>query len=105
MRRDRKISIERLTEGATNAFNEPVEAWAQICEEWAKKTDLSDAENATAGQDYSVLRSRFVVRSNANTRTVNTEDRLVYEGNWNVLGVKELNRNRDIEITAERRSD
>ena len=102
---DRRIAIERATTGASNAFNEPSETWAELCSEWAAKKDVSDNEKVTAGQEYSALMSRFVVRSNANTRTVTTEDRISYDGIWDVRGVKELDRNRFIEITAQRRSD
>ncbi len=102
---DRLITIERLTEGAANGFNEPAETWAEIAQEWAKKTDVSDGEKVTAGNTYSARLSRFVVRSNAVTRTVTSEDRLSYDGVWDVKGVKELDRNRFIEITAQKRSD
>ena len=105
MRLDRLISIERLTEGALNAFNEPSETWAELCKEWASKKDVSDAEKINAGQTFSTRIARFVVRSNTNTRTVTTDDRIVYGGTWGVVGVKEIDRNRFIEITAQMRRD
>ncbi|NOX39764.1 MAG: head-tail adaptor protein [Alphaproteobacteria bacterium] len=105
---DRRIAIERNTEGATNAFNEPADGWSPYTTIWARKTDISDREKFEGGQLGSALVSRFVVRGSTKTRTVDTKDRLYFESKyWNIHGVKETRdgRKRFIEITAVRDSD
>lgn len=106
MIRDRLISIERMTAGVANAFNEPTEAWVEICKAWASRKDISDRDKSSAGMMFSARVARFVVLSNTDTRSVTTEDRINGEGGiWRILGVKEIDRNRRVEITAEMRSD
>ena len=105
---DRRIVIERLTEGAQNGFGEPSETWATFITVAASRQDVSDAERINAGQRDSALMSRFVIRSSTAAKTVTTRDRLNYQSKpWNIHGVKETaeGRNRFIEITAARDSD
>ena len=103
---DRRLTIERLVEGALNAFNEPAETWSPIAQIWASRKDILDVEKTSAGLDMSALSARFVVRSTPDTMQINTDDRIVGEGgNWNISGIKELGRSDWIEITAMRRSD
>lgn len=122
MIRDRLVIFERLTEGTQNAFNEPAETWAELCREWARQEDVSDGEKVTAGMQYSAQVSRFTVRSNDATRTITSKDRMITpdSATWDVIGAKEadrsgwrsrrpgdryVTRNKDIEVTAQRRSD
>lgn len=105
---DRRITIQRVTEGDQNEFGEPGETWASLTTVWAKRSDVSDAERVAAGQRGSALMSRFVIRSSTTTKTITSKDRLSYDGDtWNIHGVKETaeGRNRFIEITAVRDSD
>jgi len=105
---DRRIIIERLTEGAVNGFNEPAETWATFIAVWAKRADVSDGEKVAGGQLGGAQVSRFTVRSSTKTRSVTGKDRLNYDGSiWNLTGAKEtkLGRNRFIEFTAVRDSD
>ena len=104
---DRRIVIERLTEGAQNGFGEPAETWATLTTVWASRSDIKDAEKVSAGQRDTALMSRFVVRSSAATRSLTSIDRINYQGIWNIHGVKETGqgRKRFIEITAARDSD
>ena len=104
---DRKVTIQRFT-SVPNEFNEPVETWADYFTCRAMRRDVSDSEKFAAGQVGSSLRSRFVVRSSSETRTVTPVDRLVHEGaTWSIHGVKEADegRYRFIEITAVKDSD
>lgn len=105
---DRRITIQRLTEGAQNGFGEPAETWADLTTVWASREDVRDSEKVAAGQRDTALMSRFVVRSSSVTRTVTAIDQLSYDGGvWNIQGVKETKdgRKRFIEITATRDSD
>lgn len=107
-RLDRRITINRLTEGLPNGFGEPVETWAELATIWAMRADVSDGEKVATGQRSSALLSRFVVRSSTVTRTVSAADRITHGGaTWNILGVKQTadGRDRYIEITAARESD
>lgn len=104
---DRRITIQRATM-TTNDFNEAVPAWADLCEVWAARRDVSDGEKLAAGGIGAALATRFVVRSSNDTRTVTAMDRIVHEGaTWQVTGVKEadLGRRRYIEISATKDSD
>lgn len=105
---DRRVTIERVVDGQLNGFGEPGETWSNYVTVWASRQDVSDGEKAGAGQRDSALVSRFVIRSNSQTKTITTVDRLVYDGfTWNILGAKETahGRNRYIELTASRDSD
>lgn len=104
---DRKITIQRVT-SVPNEFNEPVETWTDFFTCRAMRRDVSDGEKFAAGQIGSSIRSRFVVRSSSETRTVTPTDRLVHDGAiWSIHGVKEADegRHRFIEITAVRDTD
>ena len=106
MNLDRFVTFERLTEGEVNGWNETEETWATVSMEWANKRDVSDAEKLSAGQEYSARIARFTVRHNPFTASLTGNDRLQYEGVWNIRGVKEgEGRNQWIEVTAEKRSD
>lgn len=105
---DRRITIQRLTEGAQNGFGEPVETWADLATVWAKRQDVSDDEKVAAGQRSSAIMTRFVIRSSTTAKTITAQDRLSYDGTlWNIHGVKETaeGRNRFLEITAASESD
>lgn len=107
--RDTKITLLRRDESARNAFNEVDEsdaAYSAIGHAFAARTDISDSEKIAAGQEISVSVARFVVRSNAKTRTLTGGDRLrTAEGVWNIKGAKPSSKGRArmIELTAERK--
>lgn len=105
---DRRVVIQRATEGAQDGFGQPSMTWSTHATVWASRSDVKDAEKVAAGQRDSGLMSRFVVRSTSDTRSVTTQDRLSYDSaTWNISGVKETGdgRNRFIELTAVRDSD
>ena len=99
------VTVLRVTEGVDDGYGHFPETWDAFCTTWAEKRDVSDAEKTAAGQEYSARIARFRVRWNPDTATVTSDDRLDYEGQWDVRGVKELERNLWLEITAEKRSD
>jgi SPP1 family predicted phage head-tail adaptor len=104
---DRKITIQRFT-STVNEYNEPVQVWTDFISYRAQRKDVSDGEKYAAGAIGSSLRSRFIIRSTVDSRTVTPVDRLVHDGfTWNILGVKQSDQARDrfIEITAERRAE
>lgn len=99
---DRRITIERDSGSTTNGFNEKASTWLPHTTVWARKMDASDGEKVAAGQTGSSVMSRFRVRSSTKTRDITPRDRIVFDGNWNILGIKETQegRKRFLEITA-----
>lgn len=104
---DRRITFERAS-SVPNAFNEPVETWAPFLTVSARRQDASDGEKMAAEQVGASLRSRFVVRSSAQTRAVKPVNRIAYDGAiWNIEGIKETaqGRRRFLEVTAVKDAD
>lgn len=117
---NRKLGFERLGAGTANGFNELSEDFALAFRAWGARRDVSDAERWAGGDQAGLKRSRFVIRSNANARTLTSDDRLVLNGVWDdqgalqsgevweITGIKEvaaLNALSEIEISAQVRSD
>ena len=69
---------------------------------WAKKTEVSDAERVRTAQQGIEVTSRFLVRSDALTRTLTSQDVVVCDDvDYAVVGIKEARGRRvGIEITA-----
>lgn len=105
---DRRITIERYIEGARDEFNEAVEAWSAFAVIWAARKDVSDTEKVQSSQKSSALMSRFTIRNLGPIKSLNTKDRINYDGAvWSILGVKENGegRNRFLEVLSVRESD
>lgn len=104
-KRDRRITLERY--GFTrNEFNEPIEGWEILANEWASKKDVSDAERLRSSEIGSIITTRFVIRWSKKLGDLNTKDRLQIDGlTYNIVGVKDLGRREGIEITASAASD
>lgn len=98
---DRRITIQRASV-ERNGFNEAIETWGTFATVWAHFADVSTAEAIRAQEVAAQLTSRFTVRSYpTTTATVTTSDRIVMEGKaYNIVGVKEKERGRYIEIDA-----
>ena len=108
MNLDRRITIQRATEGAQDGFGHPALTWATLATVWASRADISDGERIAAGQRDTALMSRFVIRSSTTARTISTLDRISHDGaTWQIKGVKQTGdgRLRFIEITAVQDSD
>ncbi len=75
---------------------------AEIGKRWAKKTDVSDAERVRAAQAGMTVTTRFLMRSDALTRSIGGSDRLECQATtYEVIGTKEWGgRNVGVEITA-----
>lgn len=98
---DRRITIQRASV-ERNDFNEAVETWGTFATVWAHFADVSTAEAIRAQEVAAQLTSRFTVRRYpTTTATVTTSDRIAMEGKvYNIVGVKEKERGRYIEIDA-----
>lgn len=102
---DRRITILRAT-NARNSFNEEVATWNPVATVWAASVPISDAERLRAGESLATRKHRFTIRHSAFAATIDTRDRLTFDGRtFDVNGVKELGRREGYEITATARAE
>jgi head-tail adaptor len=95
---------EPVNDGLATVPGVPV----SIGERWAKKVDVSDGERMRAGQQGQSLSTRFVVLSDALTRTITGKDKITCgDAAYEVVGTKEVGsrRNDAIEITTTSQPD
>lgn len=106
---DRKITIERYTNGGLDAFGEDTAgSWGTFITVSASRQDVSDSEKVSAGQVNAVQMSRFVIRSSANSRTITPVDRVSYDSKiWDIHGIKETGEGRMkyLELTVMAQAD
>ena len=102
---DRRIQFRRFT--LTDDGFAQVQAWANHgAPVAASKTDVSDGEKMRSGEVSASLTSRFEVRSSVFTRALTAKDALTYNSEtFQIYGIKEIGRNRRLEITAGARVD
>ncbi len=107
MSRDRKkrITIQRATI-SYNEFKEPVETWGDLATAWAKRMDASAGESYGAQEVGAQITTRFTVLRTTTIADVNPKDWIAYDGRtYNVMAVREVKHNREIEIDAVARPD
>lgn len=103
--RKERITIQRATI-TYNEFNEPVETWADLTTVWAKRQDASAGETYRAQEVGAQITMRFTVLKNSQIADVSAKDRISYDGRtFNITGVREVKRNRWIEIDAAARAE
>lgn len=72
----------------------------------AARRDVSDGEKLRAGELMAEIMARFTIRSSDFSREITAKDRLQSGGlTWDIVGMKQLDRGRWLEITAEARAD
>lgn len=107
---DRKIEIWRapmVDDGTATIPGTP----ALFISRPAKKVDIRDGERLRASEMGQEVTARFVVRNDAQTRTITGKDTLVYvrrgvSKSYEITGVKDWDERDDaIEITATARPD
>lgn len=103
---DRKVTLLRATT-APNAFNEPVETWAPLAENIrAERADVSDGERFSSAELAAQISTRFRIRYAATWANLSPRDRLTCEGRtFNIVGVKQIDRRRGLEISAIARAE
>lgn len=102
---DRRITIQRATT-TTNAFNEPVQTWADLVTVAAGKQDVRDSERWAAGEVGADITTRFQIRWSSTVANVDERDRLLFDGRvYGIQHVKEIGRREGLEITATARSE
>lgn len=105
MNLDRRVQFRAKT--LTSDGFGSAEVWANSgAAQPASKKDISDGERWRAGEVQAHVTTRFVVRSSAFTRGITPAWRLSCEGReYDIVGTKEIDRRRFIEITAAARND
>ena len=97
---NRRIVLRRATQ-SRDGFNSPVLTFSNLTTVWAKADPVSDGERMRAGQEYSTLAMRFQIRWSSVVANLDTKDQLIHDGRtYNIVGVKEIERHRWLEITA-----
>ncbi|MDB5733225.1 MAG: hypothetical protein JWQ03_3120 [Variovorax sp.] len=106
---DRRIAIFRagtIDDGMATVRGE----MGEIGRRWARKRDVSDGERVRAAEQSQEITTRFLVRSDALTRTITGKDLIRYPAAsgrfYEVTGTKESDEREDaLEITATARPD
>ena len=102
---DRRITIQRATV-TVNEFNEEIETWGDLTTVWAKRRDASAAESYRAQEVGAAITARFTIRWSTTVESVNSRDRLSFDGRlYNITAVRDVGRNRWLEIDAVARAD
>lgn len=97
-RKDRKIVIERLTI-IQDAIGTPTETWATYKTVWAEYIPVSGRESLAFDHLTSSEIARFIIHY---ISSITIQDRISFDGkSWHVRYLRELGRNRELEISAE----
>jgi len=102
---DRRIVIQRAST-STDAFNEPVETFADLATVWASAKPVRDSERLANGQTLADISYRFVIRYSSTVADVNPKDRITFDDRtFDINAVKEIGRREGLEITATARAE
>lgn len=102
---DRRVRFERPTYADTG-LETRVTGWTALATVWAEKQEISDGERSRQVGIEASATTRFRVRYSTTVSSLNPKDRAVCEGRtYDIVGVKELGRRVELEITAMRRAD
>lgn len=96
---DHRVTIQRGTETAS-IYNEMLLTWSDLVTVWAHRIDASVGEQSRAAEVMGKITAHFIVRYSTVTASIVPKDRLVLGGGptYNILGIRELERNRWLEI-------
>lgn len=99
---DQRITFETATV-TPGALGSQQRSWAPVATVWAKITPVNDTERWRAGQVEARSISWFRCLATSRARDITTRDRILYDGAyWSITGIKDAERRRVIEFTAER---
>lgn len=95
---NRRATFQRATV-TFNSFNEEVETWATLASVYIHRRDASAGESYRAQEVGGKLSIRFTIRYSTQVADLNPRDRVVYDGGvYNITGVREVKRNRWLEV-------
>lgn len=102
---NRRAVFQRATVTCNN-FNEQIESWATLASVWVNRRDVSAAESFRAQEVGAQLSLRFRIRYSPDVADLNPRDRVLYDGRvYNLTGVREIKRNRWLEVDCVVRDD
>lgn len=103
---DHVVTINRLT-GVANAYNEQTLAFAPFITIRSSRQDATAGESWRSAEVGAQIDAHFVIRHSPETETITAKDTLTLEDGktYNIVGVRELERNKWIEIHASARPD
>lgn len=106
MRYDRLLTILAPV-ASVNDMNETVNSWSQLCvDRPCKHYPVSDGERLSGGEKLGFKKSRFQIRYSTDVASVDNTYRVSFGGRlYDINGVKELGRMKQLEITATARSE
>ncbi len=99
---DRRITLQSRTVAA-NAYNEPVETWADLATVWAKvEYPITGSDEVTdKGLNVATQRVHFTIRHRTDVGYV---ERIVYNSeNYDIERLAEIGRKQYLKLTAEKR--
>lgn len=102
---NRRVLFQRFT-ATTSEMGGEIEAWADYATAWARVIHGSGQERREAAQEAASVRATFYVLSNPLTAALTPKDRIVWNGNWDIISaVPSIEFNKEVEITAVRAAD
>lgn len=105
---DRRIRLERANPNEDEMGGVADGGFTPLSTVWARKQDLGVSESFKADERAGTLVSLFVVRSSELTRSLTTQDQIVYrDEGYEITGIRETKegRNNYLEIQTVVRTD
>lgn len=97
-RRDTLVSLSRMTPGL-DPYGEEIETWAALGDEWVRVIWSRGSERREAAMEQGERGVTFQARANARTLGMRVRDRIVWDGDWDIVGIATPIRG-EIEFTA-----
>jgi len=96
----RRVTFQRATV-TVDSYGGEVETWNTLASVWMHRRDASAGESYKAQEVGSQLSIRFTIRYSTAVADLNPRDRVLYNGDvYNITGVREIKRNRILEVDA-----
>lgn len=100
--RDHLVTLSRA-ETTQNGYGEEIPTWGSVGTEWAAIFYGRGDERRQAAMEQGKQPATFQMLSNELTRSLTIEDRIEYEGNWDIEGIApDMPKRGYIEVTAVR---
>lgn len=97
-RRDQLITLSRFTT-TQDEYGEEIQAWAPIGTEWAAIFYGAGSERRQAAMEQASQTATFQILANELTRSLTVQDRIEFNGNWDIQSISPMQRGL-IEATA-----
>lgn len=98
------ITIQRAGPDIDDGYTTIPGEYAEWCKAWAAIYYGTGSEQRQAAQESAHQAASFEVLANSKTRAVSVTDRIVFDGEWDIISVIPIDRNSGIRITAVRKA-